>query len=335
MLKLIKSLSLILTIIGSSFWAVLAIYFGDSNSNTTQLFIATAFGIFGLVTLISLKFVQSRKPILASYFLLFTAILIWWFTAITPSNQRQWQPDVAQLAFATRNENLITINNIRNFDYHSEFDYSPSYYSKTYDLNKLEGISLFAIYWMGPAIAHTILSFNFGDNNHLAISIEARKEQGEGYSTIKGFFRQYELIYIVADERDVIRLRTNYRKDPVENAYLYPLQLSPEIARQIFLEYINKINDLHEKPSFYNTLINNCTTEVWYNTRITANHLPFSWKILVSGYVPEYLYESNILDTKTPFEYLQQQVHINTKAHAADQATDFSRLIRVGIESFQ
>lgn len=327
MRKFFKMLLLAIILIGGTLWGGFAVYFGDSRNNIIQTTIAAVLGLFGLVTLISLGFPRWRKRCLSIYAILFAGILAWWFM-ISPSNERQWQPDVAKLAYATFEGDNVTVHNIRNFDYRSEFDYQPVYYSKTFDLNKLEGIDLIAVYWMGPAIAHTILSFNFGGNDHLAVSIEARKELSEGYSTIKGFFRQYELIYIVADERDVIRLRTNYRKDPPEEAYLYQMQGPLANARRLFLEYMKKINQLNSQPEFYNTLLDNCTTAIWLNTRINPGHLPFSWKILLSGYLPEYLYESNRLDSRILFPDLQKQAHINDRAHAADQSPEFSRLIR-------
>jgi hypothetical protein len=303
MLKFIKVSLLVLTLIGTTAWAVLAVYFGDSHSSKVQTCIAAVFGLFGLATLAGLGVARWRKLLLVAY--------------------------------STVDGDMVTVHNIRNIDYRSEFDFSPSYYSKTYDLNKLEGIDLFAVYWMGPAIAHTIMSFNFGDKDYLAVSIEARKELNEGYSTIKGFFRQYELTYIVADERDVIRLRTNYRKNPPEDVYLYRLKPPKENIRRLFLEYIRKINDLHEKPAFYNTLLDNCTTAIWFNTRVNPRHLPFSWKILLSGYLPEYIYESKGVSTRLPFEELQRQAHINPVAQAADQAPDFSQRIRANIEKPQ
>ena len=335
MLKFIKVSLLVLTLIGTTGWAVLAIYFGDSQSSKIQTFIAAVFGLFGLLMLVGLGFASWRKYLLVAYLILFVAILGWWLLAIKPSNERQWQPDLAQLPYATIDGDIVTVHNIRNFDYRSEFDFSPAYYSKTFDLNKLEGVDLFAVYWMGPAIAHTIMSFNFGDKDYLAVSIEARKELNEGYSTIKGFFRQYELTYIVADERDVIRLRTNYRKNPLEDVYLYRLKPPKENVRRLFLEYLRKINKLHEKPAFYNTLLDNCTTAIWFHTRVNPGHLPFSWKILLSGYLPEYIYESNGLTTLLPFEELQRQAHINPVAKAADQAPDFSQRIRAALEKPQ
>ncbi|MGZ4957841.1 MAG: Lnb N-terminal periplasmic domain-containing protein [Methylomonas sp.] len=330
-MKFIKTASTILGIILATLWGVCAVYFDDSHAGVVQLCLSILFGLFGLATLIGLGFSRWRKRFLLSYIALFSVILIWWF-CISPSNERQWQPDAEKLAYATFAGDNITVHNIRNFDYRSEFDYRPAYYTKTYNLNKLEGVDLFSVYWMGPAIAHTIISFDFGGNDHLAVSIEARKELGEGYSTIKGFFRQYELIYFVADERDVIRLRTNYRKDPPEQVYLYRLHGPKENARQLFLEYMKKINELNEKPEFYNTLMDNCTTAIWLRTRIIPEHLPFSWKILLSGYLPEYLYETQRLDTRIPFADLQKKAHINNLAEAADQSPDFSTRIRAAIQ---
>ncbi len=256
-------------------------------------------------------------------------IMIIYLETLSPSNDRDWQDDVAILPFATQEENLITLHNIRNFEYHTETDYEAAYYDRTFDINKLEGVDVVTVYWMGPAIAHVFLSFAFSGDEHLAISIETRKEKGEEYSTLKGFFRQYELYYVVADERDVIRLRTNYRKNPIEDVYIYPTSGTEEEAQQLFLAYIDKINSLKKSPEFYNTLTTNCTTDIWKNAHVDLKRLPFSWKILASGYVPEYLYENNRLNASTlSFSELQKSVHINERAHKADTAEDFSQQIR-------
>jgi Domain of unknown function (DUF4105) len=335
MQKFIKVILLVLVLIGTTAWAMLAIYFGDSHSSTVQTSASAVFGLFGLVTLVSLGFVRWCKRLLVAYSIAFLMVLAWWWFAINPSNDRQWQPDLAKLPYAEVDGDNVTVHNIRNFDYRSEFDFTPAYYDKSYDLTKLVGIDLFAVYWMGPTIAHTIMSFNFGETDHLAVSIEARKELNEGYSTIKGFFRQYELTYIVADERDVIRLRTNYRKNPPEDVYLYRIQARKENIRRLFVEYLRKINELHEKPAFYNTMLDNCTTAIWFNTRVNPGHLPFSWKILLSGYVPEYLYESKSLDNQHPFEALQRLAYINPVAQTADQSPDFSQRIRAAYDKPQ
>jgi hypothetical protein len=184
---------------------------------------------------------------------------------------------------------------------------------------------------MGPAIAHTFLSFGFDGGDQLAISIETRKERNEAYSTTKGFFKQYELYYVVADERDVIRLRTNYRKDPPEDVFIYRLHGPLDNGRGVFMKYMQRINELKARPEFYNTLIDNCTTGIWMNVRINPGHVPLSWKVVASGYLPEYLYDTGRLAPGVSFDELQRRGHVNARAQAADKAADFSRRIRIGL----
>jgi len=317
--------------IATAGWGALALYYSGPQTPVLQVGLAGGFSLAALLAIAALASRRWRWQALAAYLVLFAALVTWWL-GIEPSNDRDWQPDVAKLAYATIEGDKVTVHNIRNFAYRSETDYTPAWYDKTYDLSMLEGVDLVAVYWMGPAIAHTLVSFAFAGGDHLAISIETRKEKGEDYSTIKGFFRQYELYYVVADERDVIRLRTNYRHDPPEDVYVYRTQGPIENGRRLFLEYVRKMNALQAKPDFYNTLINNCTTDIWYNARVNAARMRFSWKILASGYVPEYLYESGRLDTSLPFPELQRRAHVNARAQAADTAADFSRRIREAAE---
>lgn len=269
-----------------------------------------------------------RAGITAVMLLLFAGSVLWW-SLLEPSNRRDWQEDVAQLPRAVLDGDMLAIHNLRNFDYRSEFDYRPQWLTRQYDLRQLEGVDLVAVYWMGPAIAHIFVSFAFAGGEQLAISIEARKEKDEAYSTFKGFFRQYELYYVVGDERDLIRLRTNYRKNPPEDVHVYRLQGGTLAeARQFLLEYVNKINGLNNKPEFYNSLTTNCTTNLWLHAQVSRRPLPFDWRIIASGYVPEYLYETGLLDRSKPFATLQRESHVNARAQAADQAADFSRRIR-------
>lgn len=312
-------------------WGVLAIYYGDSHTNGLRTLIAVLFGLAGLTALVGIFVRRWRVRFTGAFLALFAAVLAWWWIGVTPSNARDWQSDVAKLPYATIQGDLVTVHNVRNFAYRTETDFSPAWYTRTYDLRELDSVDLYAIYWMGPAIAHTIVSFGFGGRDFLAVSIEARKEQNEGYSSIKGFFRQYELIYVAADERDVIRLRTNYRNNPPEDVYLYRVQGSPDAARRFFLSYIEAINDLKERPRFYNTLTANCTNVIWMHAHVNPGRVPFSWKILASGYAPEYLYGKGRLDTAVPFDELRRRGHINRVARAADDAPDFSRKIRAGV----
>ena len=309
-------------------WGVLAIAFSGPPDATLRNSLAGAFAVASLAALIALGFRRWRGRALAAYLLLFAGLLVWWYR-LEPSNQRDWQADVAVLPYATIEGELVTVHNIRNFDYRSETDYTPAYYDKRFDLSKLEGVDLVTSYWMGPAIAHVFLSFAFEGGDHLAVSIETRKEKGEGYSTIKGFFRQYELYYVVADERDVIGLRTNYRQDPPEQVYLYRVQGPLENGRRLFLEYLHKMNALKDQPEFYNTLTTNCTTQIWMSAGVNTERPPFSWKILASGYVPQYLYElGRLQDGGLPFLEVQRRGLINQRANAVDSPLDFSARIR-------
>jgi hypothetical protein len=184
---------------------------------------------------------------------------------------------------------------------------------------------------MGDAIAHVMMSFGFAERDFVTVSIETRKEKGESYSTLNGFFRNYELIYIVADERDLIRLRTNYRKDPPEEVYLFRTNAPKENVRRLFLDYFKTINSLRAQPQFYNTLTTNCTTNVIMHTKVNPGGGHYSWKVLLSGYAPQYAYDRGRLDSRVPFTELKQRSHINEKAHAADRDPDFSRRIREGL----
>lgn len=313
-------------------WAVLAVFYGDSHSSLLQSVIAGGVAIASCAAIIGSMLRRIRRRVLTAYCILFSAVLAWWLN-ITPSNDRHWESEVAHLPYASIEGDRVTVHNIRNFDYQSESEFTPRYESRSYDLTKLDSVDMFAVYWMGPAIAHVIVSFGFNGEDYLAISIEARKEQGESYSSIKGFFRQYELIYVVADERDVIRLRTNYRSNPPEDVYRYRLQGTPEVARGFFLEYLKAINALRDEPRFYNTLTTNCTNLIWLHAQVVADRIPFSWRILASGYSPAYLYDRGRLDNSVPFDELTRRGHVNPLAWNLDDGPDFSRRIRIAPSS--
>ncbi len=308
-------------------WGALALLFFDHLGVGIQRLLSVTFGVASALTLAAALRSAWRWRALVTYGLLFGAVLVAWST-LKPTNLKDWAPDVARAPYASIDGPRITLHDIRNFDYRSETDFTPAYYDRTFDLEQLSGVDLIASYWMGPKIAHIFLSFEFNGREHVAISIEARRARGEPYSSLLGFFRRFELIYVVADERDVIRLRTNYRRDPPEQVYLYRLRGTPEDARRLFLAYVAQINSLHDKPQFYNSLTTNCVGSIWTLSRVNPDHLPYSWKILLSGYVPELLYENDRVDTSVPFAELQKRAHINARAQAADADPNFSQRIR-------
>jgi len=274
---------------------------------------------------------QGRKA--AACIVGFAAVLAWWLT-IAPSNDRDWQGDVTQTPWAEIDGDKVTIHNVRNFDYRTETDYAPHWETRSYDVRDIRGADLFITFWGSPWIAHPIVSFQFGDNDHVAFSVETRKEVGEEYSALRGFFRQYELIYIIADERDVIRLRTNYRVG--EEVYLYRTTASPEAAREIFLSYVQSANELHQKPAFYNAITSNCTTNIRIHTKAIAGSTPppWDWRLLLNGKADEFAYQKGRLAGNLPFDALKRQAHINDAARAAGQSDQFSRLIRDGRAGF-
>lgn len=284
---------------------------------------------FGLATVGAFLGLPRRRRTLLGFVLVWGALVGWWST-ITPSNAREWQPDVAVLPSATVDGDRVTLHNIRNFEYRTATDFTPRYYDKTFDLRRLDSADLISSYWAGEAIAHLFGSFGFGGQDYVAISAEIRKERMEDYSTLKGFFKQYELFYVVADERDVIRLRTTYRQPP-EDVYLYRTRVPPAQARRLFLDYVRDINRLVEQPAFYNTLTTNCTTAILFHARASGGIARYNWKILFSGYAPAYAYELGRLDTRLPFAELKWLSHINARAHAAGDAPDFSQRIRAGL----
>ena len=318
-----------LLMLGMSGWGVLALHYWDHANPALRDVLAAAWALASLALIVGFALRRSRWRSLAAFTALFGLLLLGWST-IQPSNDRAWVPENALLAYADIDGERITLHNIRNFDYRTDTDFTPAYYDRTFDLRQLDEVDLFSVYWMGPAIAHVFLSFGFTDGAHVAVSIETRREQGQVYSSLAGFFRQYTLYYAVGDERDIVRLRTNYRHDPSEQVYLYRLRGSDAAARRLFLEYLQQINALKRHAQWYNTLTSNCTNSIWFLARLNPGHLPYSWKVLVSGYLPEYLYEQGRLDTSVPFAELQQRAHINSRAQAADQAADFSRRIRGG-----
>jgi hypothetical protein len=322
----LTALALLVAAIGV--WGALLLEYAGPRSDLLRTALVIGFALAVVTTLTALFVRRWRRPAIAAYVILCGGLAVLW-SSLEPTNDRNWQTDLAVLAHATINGDKVTVFNIRNFDYRSETDYTPAYYDKTFDLRKLRSLDIVTSYWTGPAIAHVFVSFGFAEEDYLAISIEVRKPKGEGYSTLKGFFRQYEIVYIVADERDLIRLRTNYRRDPPEDVYVYRISGSIEAGRRLFLEYMRRINALQTQPEFYNTLTTNCTTSIWTNSHVNPGRVPLSWKILASGYVPEYLYEQGRLQvTGLSFPELQERAHVNARAQAADKAADFSRRIR-------
>jgi hypothetical protein len=306
-------------------WASVAIYY----SNLPDPIRPAGALLFGISSVGVLLLVRPWRRAVAVFLAGFAIVLLWWL-ARPPSNERDWRPDAAVLPYASINGDLITIHNIRNCDYRSETDYTVRLYDKTLHLANMRSVDLFLAYWDLSRIAHTMLSFGFDGGDYVCFSIETRFRKGEEFSPIKGFFNQYELIYVVGDERDVVRLRTNYRK---EDVYLYRLKVSMQMAKAVFLDYLHHVNRLKDRPEWYNALTSNCTTNIRGHMAPYNPDAKFDWRIIINGLVDEFVYEQGVLDQSLPFPELKALSHINARGQAADQDPNFSQRIREGLPS--
>jgi len=324
--RIFLNILLSVTITAITLWGVGALYFSPLLPARWRALAAASYGTASI-----LAFALLPSPGTAVAALAIFTVLVILFLRIPASNDRDWQPDVSVTPHATVNGDLVTIHGVRNFDYRSESDFTPRWEDRTYDLRKLDSADIIAVYWSGKAVAHIMVSFGFQDQDYLAVSIETRKEKGESYSTLAGFFRRYELYYVVADERDVIRVRTTYRQ-PQEDVYIYRTRTPQRNIRRSFLDYLQAMNDMCVHPRFYNTLTTNCTTTVLMHTRMNPESPPMSWKILLSGYLPDYLYELGRIDTAKPFADLEKLSRVNERAQAADKDNaSFSQRLRQGL----
>ena len=307
--------------LGCAAWAFGALHYDFPVGKTVIALVFVAAVIAAIVFL--------RPPVrkVATVFFAFALVLAWWLT-LKPSNDGNWQPDVARLAWAEINGDQFTFHNVRNCEYQTDTDYTPRWETRTVRLSQITGIDLAIDYWGSPWIAHPIVSFQFADAPPLCFSIETRKTTGQSYSTIGGLYRQYTLIYLVADERDVIRLRTNYRH---EDIYLYHTTAPLDRARERFVEYVYSMNALRTQPRWYNAVTTNCTTSI-RTQHPSKERVPWDWRILLNGKADEMMYAHGAFVTGgLPFAELKTRSLIDSRARAANDSPDFSQLIREGM----
>jgi len=322
--RLIVMVLLCAVVLAGVAWGALALWFDGPNS---RLLAGTMCAALGLTSLLLAALVRPFLKGLLAAILPVIFIVLWW-VSIAPSNSRDWSPDVARTAQASFQGLSVTIENLRNFEYRSETDYEQRWERRTYNLNGIRGVDLFMSFWGPTQIAHTIASWEFDDGQHLAISIETRKTKGQSYSAVRGFFRQYEIYYVVADERDLVGLRTNYRDEQV---YLYHIRASASQARALLIDYLKEVNRLAEHPQWYNALTQNCTTTIRGHTQNVGAGGRLDWRLLANGHLDELLYERGQIDTHLPFEEVRARSNITERARAAGDSPDFSARIRQGL----
>jgi hypothetical protein len=309
-------------------WCSLAIWYRCGANEPLRAIYATAAAVF---TLFATCCLATRRGwiVFAAYSAAVAVLLAWWAT-IAPANDRNWSPDVARTVTAKIDGDRVLVSNVRDFNWRTETDFDQVWEQRSYTLSQVSNVDLIMSYWMGEAIAHTIISFGFANGDRLAFSIETRKEADESYSPVAGFFKQYELAIVAGDERDLVRLRSNVRGEDVR---IYHLRMSPANAQRLLREYLRQANDLARIPQFYNTLTSNCTTLVFDMVKAIHPGLPLDARVILAGYLPNFAYSVGAIDTSMPFKKLRELSRIHDNAIRADADPNFSARIREAIPS--
>jgi hypothetical protein len=309
-------------------WTGLALWYRLPPPDWGRGISAGIFVLFGLCVIIAL-FSRFRPHAITLFAAAFGAVLVWW-SSIIPPDQANWAPDVSRQVTGTINDDLLTLTDVRDFEWRSDDDATPRWVTRSYDLAKLRTLDLFMSYWAGPEMAHVIMSFGFEGGDYLAWSVEVRRRKGGEFSPVADLFKSNPLIIVAADERDVVGVRSNIRGEDVQ---LYRMKTPPEAARKLLLEYVADANALSTTPEFYNSLTTNCTTTIVKMARAVGAKIPFDWRLIVNGYLPDYAYAQGALDTHMPLPELKALAHIDERARAAGLSPEFSQLIRAGVPS--
>jgi hypothetical protein len=325
---LLRALISVLVIAPIAAWSALALWFRFPAPGGLRAAAAVLFALLGLATIVALFFRRGLIG-LAVFAVVFAGLLAWWST-IRPPLDGDWAPDVARQTTGEIKGDVLTLSDVRDFDWRTDHDFTEKWSKRSYVLSKLKTLDLFLAYWAGPEMAHVIMSFGFEDGDHIAWSVEVRRERSGEFSPIADAFKNHTLVYLATTERDSVRLRANVRGEDVR---LYRLNTPPEQARALLQEYVVESTALAEQPKFYNSITANCATVVFKLVRAAGSTLPFDWRLVVNGFLPGYLYDHQAVVTTMPLNELMERARISRQAKAADQSPDFSRLIRVGVPS--
>jgi hypothetical protein len=304
-------------------WATLAIYYSNLPWPWLRYALAAGFAAFTIFAF----FISRRRWMSPTAIALFLGVVAWW-VSIPPSHDRRWRPEVAVMPRAVIDGDRVRMTGVRNFNYYTKNDFTVRYEEREVQLSHLSGLDFFVSYWSEGPVAHTFVSFIFDNAPPLCISIETRPEAGEGFDPIASLFKQFELIYVVGEEHDLVGVRTNHRH---ERVYLYHLNTSAEAARRLLLIYLARINELADRPEWYHLLTNSCTINIIRYANAAGRKGGFDVRHLLNGLIDSYLYHSGRVDTTLPYEELRRRSLINDAAQAADDAADFSERIRASL----
>jgi hypothetical protein len=304
-------------------WATLAIFYSNLPWAALRVTLALAFAAFAIRAL----WFSRRRRSKAAFVVVFLGIVAWWI-AILPSHDREWRPEVAVMPRAIIDGDRVRISGVRNFDYRTRNDFTVRYEEREVQLSRLTGLDFYVSYWSEGLVGHTFLSFLFDNAPPLAISIETRPEVGEGFDPLASLFKQFELIYVVGEERDLVGVRANHRREAV---YLYRLNTLPDDARRLLMVYLARINKLADRPEFYHLLSNSCTINIIRYANAAGRQGRFDIRHLFNGLIDSYLYHSGRVDATLPFDELRRRSLINEVAQATDGAPDFAERIRASL----
>jgi hypothetical protein len=229
---------------------------------------------------------------------------------------------------ATIDGDRVRITGVRNFDYRSRDDFTVRYEEREVSLSHLTGLDFFISYWMPGPVGHTFLSFTFDNAPPLNISIETRPEVGEGFDPLASLFKKYELIYVVGEERDIVGVRTNFRG---EDVYVYRLRVPTEVARNLLLVYLERINELADRPEFYHLLSNSCTINIVRYANLVGRSGDFDLRHYLNGWVDRYFYDTRLLTTEFPFAELRRRSRVDPAVKASEDIEEFSQHIRESV----
>ena len=318
--------SITLVIGALSAWGALALWYQAPGAQSSRSSISAFWLALGAICIVGVwtGWLAAGVSVFAVAYL---TLLVWW-KRLSPSNHRDWADDVSRTVRGTIKGSQVILHDVRNFEWRSAADYTQRWEVRSYDLDRLASLDMIMSYWSSRAIAHTLISFGFDDGSHVVFSVEIRRERNETFSEIGGFFKEFELSVIAADERDIVRLRTNVRR---EQTYLYRLRMAPSAIRALFLAYVDEANSLVSRPRFYHTLTGNCTILIYQMLRRIIGPLPLSYRLWLSGYMPEYVYGVGGLDMRYSLEELRTLGYISERGLAAGMSETYSSDIRRGI----
>jgi hypothetical protein len=320
-ISILATLLLSLAVALSTIWGALALWYKAPGG--ARVLSAALWPAFGAACIAAFWCGHLGHAI--AIFALGDGLLLLWWRSLRPVSDRDWSDDVAHQFAGKIDAGVVTLDKVRDFDWRSNCDYTARWSSRSYDLAQLRSLDMIVSSWSRPSIAHMLISFGFGGENYVAFSVEIRRDKRQSFSEVGGFFKEFELIVIAADERDIVRLRTNIRR---EQTYLFRLNLKPEIMRALFLAYVAEANELVREPRFYHTITYNCTTVLYRMLRRIVRRLPFNYRVLLSGYMPEYFYRIGYLDLRYPLKELRVLGFVSERGRLADTSPTFSTDIR-------